>query len=312
MRSALALATLVLTAATTAHAAGAAPTGVAPTAAAPTVAAPAGGAALAAVSDRILRWVHVEAGKNTGPTTTPPGFAKLGKLEQGDYYASAYELEDAMTAYEAALNDAKLLTASPARWELAAKRLLALVVHVQPTPRFALEILSRIRDEKGVPPTLLKASTTWRQEIKQWIDDTKTPSAAAANDTLAQARTLMAAGAALDAKTQTEGAGLVVHLRAGKIASKLLRPRTQLGAADAEALEIGGRAAAYTAALHLGPSAEDYLEACIRVAPRTASARTCFQALTTLPPAARRGHEDKSGVGAAEAERLAELKKLAG
>lgn len=201
------------------------------------------------------------------------GRAQLAHLDKAEFYAATRQFSAAIVNFEYALNDKEFAAKYPTRWELAAKKLLALTVRVEQRPRLAVELLANIRDSKTAPARLTPALNAWTEAVKAWAEEPAT----AGEPTLDHARRLYAEGQARITKAGSPDAGLVEFLRASAMAHLLLQDTRS--AAAGETMLLAGQIAETIGFLNLTTLHEIYYEACIRHAPHTPVARKCLDQL---------------------------------
>jgi hypothetical protein len=212
---------------------------------------------------------HPKAGAEAGKWPQPAGFADFSNLDKANYLAVTRDYSEAVKHYELALADKSWAKSDPEGWQAAAVRLLAIVVRAENSPRLALELVSKIRDDAMDPSDVRKYSIQWRTDIKKWLDEGKTSSGK-----LAKAQALLADG---EKRTPAE-AGFVPLLRASRLAQANLDAGAK-GDELAETLLIAGDAGSRLAALDLDSLHPSYYIWCLAHAPKSKFAATCKERL---------------------------------
>jgi len=233
---------------------------------------------------------------------------ELSALDLAEFYTATRQFEKAIIHYEAVLNDQWFAQRYPHRWEFAVKKMLAIVVRVQSSPRLALELLAKIHQSNTVPASLARDATIWRESVKDWL---ATPAKATAGiDPLVHGKEQYKKGEGLVAKTGSRDAGLIPFLRASADLHEYLSLRRE-PAMYAEALLLAGRTAEQLASLNLWTLRDYYFEACIKVSPHSAVARQCLDRFRTSQLADTRTKTGAMVYADDVRERLDELSRLA-
>ena len=230
----------------------------------------------------------------------------LSPIDKATYLAAVRQYDESIIYFENALIDLGKVRQSPEislNWELAVKRMLAIIVRVQDNPFLALELVSRIREEGSVPEGLRISSAQWRRSIKEWAEERSKPDKKR-TPPLTLARALVSAGEKISGELGPD-AGLIPYLRASRIVNELLRNK-QTGADTGELLWLGGQIAEKTDTINFWTLDLGYYEACIRFQPKSILSKKCFDRLKLKLGSER--------VGSSEATkaRFNELKALSG
>ena len=234
--------------------------------------------------------------------------AGLTSLEKANFYAATRQYDEAIMQYEYALLDLGSTDATKDSWSLAVKRLMAILIRVRNEPFLALDLVSRIREEKAVPAAMNTASVQWRKSIKLWRDDQLNVKHATAK-VLEKARALVQSGEALEAKVGTD-AGLVDLLRASRLVNEALSGTKYKGTDYAELLFLGGRISEVTYDINFWTLESLYYEACVRQAPHTSLAGQCFERLRQISVV--RGAKAEEFISEQQKRKIDDLAKLAG
>ena len=210
------------------------------------------------------------------PGSDSPEIGKLSSADKATYLAAVRQYDDSILYYEKALielganrNEKKTAEA----WELAIKRMLAIIIRVQNNPFLALELISRIRETGSVPESLLQTSAQWRLAVKEWAKDGKMPPQSRQIQ-MNLARTLVASGMSHSTPKNPDG-GLVHFLRASRIVNELLAEKKK-NPDTGELLWLGGQIAEKTDDINFWDLDAGYYEACVRYQPKTELAKKCF------------------------------------
>ena len=234
----------------------------------------------------------------------------LSPVDKATYLAAIRRYDESIIYYEKALIELGSQQRSPDQaqaWQLAVKRMLAIIIRVQDNPFLALELVSRIREEGSVPAELLQASAQWRKSIKEWNEEGK-PGAKRATRPVERARLLVSAGEKL-ASGNAPDAGLIPYLRASRIVNELLRTK-QLESDTGELLYLGGLIAQKTDAINFWTLDLGYFEACIRFSPKSPLSKKCFEKYEVGLSSRKLTSSGRAPDIAAD--RVKELRKLAG
>ncbi len=201
----------------------------------------------------------------------------LSQLEWGEFFKLSHRFDDALLYYEKVLNSPNMAASQPAVWERAALNIVALGVETSSNAYTYVDLISNSLASVQHPKREKALLSGWRMVGKAWGAE---PSAITKPfDMLSQARQLMTTGEQMNRTSPNSG---FVHLTRAMLVLK-------------KVMEKGGpeqKARAYFMAGELreklpidGPwlNAEDYYEACGRVAPKSSDALKCYSALQSLP-----------------------------
>lgn len=202
----------------------------------------------------------------------------LSELERGEYLSASRRHEEAMLAYEHALQDRKLKSKEPNLWQRAMVNLLALTIRIRQDPSITLEMISARLEEGSYSPQQTSLLKTWRIAAKNWAKE-KQESSADPSVVLAKARELLEKGGKLN-QGQNQG-GYVELLRAASLLNGLT---LSLASPDdkAEAYFLTGQVNEKLKDVFLWMRPQVYYEACIRLKPHTSLAKSCFSAWQTF------------------------------
>jgi hypothetical protein len=201
------------------------------------------------------------------------GPGRTAHLDKAEFYAATRQFSAAIVNFEYALNDQVFAARYPGRWEVAAKKLLALTVRVEQRPRLVVELLAKIRDSKTAPARMSTDIQAWTTAVKAWTEEPP----AASEPTLDNAKRLLLEGEARVTKAGSPDAGLVEFLRSSAMTHLLLLDTRSREAG--EVMLLAGQVAEKIGLLNLTTLHEIYYEACIRHVPHTATARACLNQL---------------------------------
>jgi len=253
---------------------------------------------------------HTRSAGGTATIAIEPKVAgvELSALDLAEFYTATRQFEKAIIHYEAVLNDQWFAQRYPHRWEFAAKKMLAIVVRVQSSPRLALELLAKIHQSNTVPASLARDAAIWRESVKEWL--AAPTKGASVTDPLVRGKEQFEKGEALVAKTGSREAGLIPFLRASADLHEYLSLRRE-AAPYADALFLAGRTAEQLASLNLWTLRDSYFEACIKVSPHSAIARQCLERFKMAQLADTRSKTGAMVYADDVRERLDELSHLA-
>ncbi len=218
---------------------------------------------------------HASQTKPTWTSLSPQ--SGLSQLEWGEFYKLAHRFDDALLQYEKVLNSPNMASTQSQAWERAALNIVALGVETSSNAYTYVDLISNSLASVQHPKREKALLSSWRTTGKAWGAE---PSAVTKPfDMLSQARQFITTGEQMNRTAANTG---FVHLTRAMLVLKRV-------------MEKGGpeqKARAYLMAGELreklpidGPwlNAEDYYEACGRVAPKSSDALKCYSALQSLP-----------------------------
>ena len=210
-----------------------------------------------------------------GPSFTgfEPAPTGLTPLERGEFFAASRQYDRALDTLNPLLSEPGAPAIRPLEWTRAMKDSLAIAVRVKQDPDLAGGIVDRIIAAKDAPLSIKEDALQWRQTIQAWRNEprreplTEDGWHSEAVRLLAQAHDLQ--------KYPTDRSADILYLRATVAIHELLA-KAPLGPHAAEAYLMAGIAYEVLRAFHLDEIHEVYYEACIRAAPHTPVATSCY------------------------------------
>jgi tetratricopeptide (TPR) repeat protein len=227
-------------------------------------------------------------------------------LEKAEFFDATWQFERAMNEFEKILNDSKVAKDHQLEWQRAAYYAIATSVRVKRDPDRALAVVNLIIKGEEVPQFMKRDGLQWRESLMQW--KTEAPHEfATANDLLNESDRLMSLAATLQ-KYPTDRSGDIFYLRASSYLHDFLTQYPE-SPNTAQALLMLGTCYEMLQAPELWFVHELYYEACIRKAPNTEIAQTCF---TRYEQSIFFGYSGSSGISLPYdvKKNLKELKKL--
>lgn len=198
----------------------------------------------------------------------------LTQLELADIYAATRQFDRALAEYEKVASDPNAALTRSIEWEKAMKRALAIAVRVNHDPDRALKLVGKVVDSPHAATYFKAEAVAWQEGLRKWKKEA-TKKQASAPTALAEARRLIEQGRATQ-KYPADETGSVYYLRASAVLHEVMR---QSLTADqlAQAFYLSGVAYEALQPLGLWTLPELYYESCIRKAPHSAVAESCFQ-----------------------------------
>lgn len=197
---------------------------------------------------------------------------KMSPIEKGEFLTATRNFDDAMKEFES------ILTSSPDKasfglWERATRNSLAIAVKYKQDPDLALKVVNQIENAKSAPKYLADYAHFWKESLAQW----KKEKAIAPNNFKSQvklAQTLVSKGQKKQALNRH--AGDIEFLRASAILHRSLGDATT-AIQKAEVYWLLGQSYDSLTDLDFWQMTEAFYERCIDAAPKTATAKKCFE-----------------------------------
>jgi len=206
----------------------------------------------------------------------------LSAINQAEFYAATRQFDQGLVKYEQALTDIKWAKQSPAEWNTAALKMLAIIVRVKNNPNLSLEMVSRFFDAASYPAQLNSVARIWQREIKAWE---KSESASPTPITMAALERLIQQAEQLN--KQQAKAGLIQDLRASRILHLLKSGGHKVGNNQQKLMLYSGQIAKRLHDLSLWEDPNDYFSACVKLQPKSKIASQCLAALKSKSEATK-------------------------
>lgn len=218
---------------------------------------------------------HASVNKPIWTSVNPT--SSLNQFEWGEFYKFAGRFDEALLHYEKFINTSGYAHSQPALYERAGLNIVALGIEASSNAYTFVGIISNALQATSMTKSQKALFSSWRVTGKAWGSErgavTKAP------DMLTQARQLMTSGDQMN--RSMHNSGFVHQARAMLVLKKVM---TIGGPAQkARAFFMAGELREKLKIDGVWLHAEDYYEACVRVAPRGADAPKCLAALQKLP-----------------------------
>lgn len=230
---------------------------------------------------------------------------KLGAVEKADLLVATRKYDLALQHMERLIESEEFLKDKPFDYESILRRYLALILRVETDPQRALVVLKKVSTGKKLPRYIGEQIEGWKKSLKNWVAEIKTNKKQA--QPLERAKLHVRRAKQIQQYPQ-DHAGDVEYLRVTRVLHDYLKsPTTPLN--QANALMLLGQAYEVLDELGSWNLHESYYEECIRRAPKSKFAKSCFD---RLEASLLQGYSGSSGihVPASERERLKILKQL--
>lgn len=204
------------------------------------------------------------------PTTS------LSPIEIGEFYKLSLKFDDALLQYEKVLNSPGLAISQPAIWEGAALNIVAIGIESSFTTFTYIDLISHSLATTKTNAKQRTLLNSWRATGKEWSKEREVP--AHALEHITQARQLISKAETMNRSLPLSGFAHQAR------AMMVLRKAMQNGSPPqkAHAFLLAGEVREKIPLEGIWLHAEDYYEACIRVAPKGVDAPKCFAALSSL------------------------------
>lgn len=228
-------------------------------------------------------------------------------LEKAEFFDATWQFDRALNEFEKILNDPEVLKDHQLEWQRAAYYAIATSVRVKRDPDRTLAVVKLIIKGEDVPQFMKRDALHWQESLMQWKIE-KAPNFATANDLLDEADRLMSLAANFK-KYATDRSGDIFYLRASSYLHDFLS-RYPNNPDTAKALLMLGTCYEMLQMPELWFVHELYYQACIRKAPYTEIAQTCY---TRYEQSIFFGYSGSSGMSLPYdvKKNLKELQKLA-
>ncbi len=212
-----------------------------------------------------------------------PDFAKLSekpevkaltKLEHAEFFAATRQHDKAVSEFESIIADTNTIQNRPLEWEKAIRYALAISVRVKKDPDLALKIVNKILEPKDAPTFIRDYATIWKTSIQDWLKESSRK--------LMTEEGLYAESMRLIAKAKdtqrypADRSADIYFLRVSSLIHDMLHISPD-GPNSANGLLLLGISYEALRDLNLWSLHEFFYEACVRKAPHTDTARTCYK-----------------------------------
>ncbi len=213
--------------------------------------------------------------KNSAVLSFPEPMVGIGNLERAEYYAATRRHEDAMLAYEKALQDKDFKATQPERWNEALANLIAITIRLRNSPHMTLEMISSRMEEPGLRPEQKAMLQAWRASAKAWTQEKLNVKLSPA-DMLLKAQSLSEQAKQIAKKNPSFA--YVDSLRVMTLLNEIaMSPEADV--LKAESFYMAGETAQKLKDIQIWSHPEAYYEACIRAKPHSPESQKCWAAL---------------------------------
>lgn len=199
---------------------------------------------------------------------------KLRPFQKAEFLTATRQFDKALAIYKELLSREPTNAATSTELAHAVRNALILAVRVKQDPKLAQEILDRVEARKDLSGFFRGQLGAWKKDVSEWKTERPLGAEVPAVSWLEKARRLVDRARKLQAYP-ADHAGDVSYLRAIASTHQALARKAD-DALRAEAFQILGAAHAVLEDPLLWNLDEYYLEACIKAAPHTPTARSCF------------------------------------
>lgn len=230
----------------------------------------------------------------------------LTPLEKADLLVAARDYDEARKYLEAQLNSSDFAQNYQFEFEGALRRYLALMLRINKDPASVMREIDKISQKNDVPYYLQEQMVGWRKSLSDWSKESKKKPKSSLLD---QAKQRIKKGQRMQ-NYPKDHSGDVEFVRATGLLHEFLSSTKKIASdALAEAYLLLGESYEVIDEMGYWNLHEVYYESCIRTAPKSKIAKSCFQRLQSSVYV---GYSGSSGVHVPQHEknRLQELKKL--
>lgn len=207
--------------------------------------------------------------QNTFSTTKLDSSFRIYPTEKADYYVATRQYDQAIKVLESVLEKPELLAEQPHEQMLAMKKYLALMVRVRKEPTRAGDTISKYLKNGNPPYFVASEAEAWIKSLRKWAGEKKKQP-----KPLQKAKDLMKQASRSQAGAYQ--AGYVENLRATALLHEAL-VQTKKSGEKAEIYRMLGDSYDIVSDLGMWDLPEAYYEACVRTAPKTKVAQTCYR-----------------------------------
>lgn len=228
----------------------------------------------------------------------------LTPIEKADLMVAARDYEGAKNYLEALFSSSDFAQNYQFEFEGALRRYLAIMLRIKKDPKTVLEEINKIQEKGNVPPYVQEQIKGWRKSLEAWAKEPKRP---LKTSLFTLARLRVVKGQAMQAYPK-DHAGDVEFLRATSLMHDFLSETRKIAPEQlANAYLMLGTAYEVLDDLGYWNLHEYYYESCIKTAPKSKLADSCYK---KLEASVYLGYSGSSGVHVPEHEkaRLQQLK----
>ncbi len=207
--------------------------------------------------------------ENTFSTSRLDSSFRIYPTEKADYYVATRQFDQAITVLEGVLEKPETLADQPHEQVLAMKKYLALMVRVRKEPTRAADTISKYLKQGNPPYFVAVEAEAWLKSLRKWASEKrKQPKP------LQKAKDLMKQ--ASRSQSGAYQAGYVENLRVTALLHEALK-QTKKPTEKADIYRMLGDSYDIVSDLGMWDLPEAYYEACVRTAPKTVIAETCYR-----------------------------------
>ncbi|MEK6553939.1 MAG: hypothetical protein AABZ31_01765 [Bdellovibrionota bacterium] len=229
---------------------------------------------------------------------------RIYPTEKADFYVATRQYDRAIDVLESVLMNPTQFEGQPHEQVSAIKKYLSLMVRVRKEPTRAAQTLETFLSNGKLPFFVASDAEGWLRSLRKWEKERATKATA-----LTQAKALLKQADRLQSVGSYQ-AGYVENLRATYLLHEAIKV-AKTKASKAEIYFLLGDSYDVVSDLGVWDLPQVYYEACVRIEPRTASAKRCYK---SYERAIVLGFSGSAGIfiPASEKNKLAELKQMAG
>lgn len=194
---------------------------------------------------------------------------RIYPTEKADYYVATRQYDQAINVLESVLEKPELLADQPHEQMLAMKKYLALMVRVRKEPTRTADTIGKYLKNGNPPYFVATEAEAWMKSLRKWAGEKKKQP-----KPLQKAKELLRQAS----RSQSGGyqAGYVENLRATSLLNDALKETKKAGE-KAEIYRMLGDSYDIVSDLGMWDLPEAYYEACVRTAPKSTVAQTCYR-----------------------------------
>jgi hypothetical protein len=216
---------------------------------------------------------RTESGPSFSDLPLNPTINQLQPIEKGRFYAATRQFDRALDEFGKVISGPSSASQQFALWQEAVRNSLGIAVRMKQDPATAAQVVNKVLSAPGAPFFVRQDALIWKKSIENWKSESS-HNLSTEEDVHAEAARLLALAQQTQKYPADRGAD-VLYLRASASAHRLL----QFGK-DAkytrEAYLMAGLCYDVLKTIQLGELHEIYFESCIRSAPHTPLAETCY------------------------------------
>lgn len=199
--------------------------------------------------------------------------APLKPLDRARFYGATRQFDRSIAEFQRVLKG-EVKSQSPYEFEDAIRSALTIAVRFKRNPALANEVIEASTSNLSLPKFLEQDLVRWQASVKEWEHDSKRKTTTE-DGLYAEAQRLVAQARKQQSYALDHGAD-ILYLRASSVLYDLLQKNPN-GKHTADALLLQGMCYEVLSPRQLETLHYLYYEACIRQAPHTETARTCYR-----------------------------------